>query len=51
MSRYGRIEAVLDELPDDSCHLVAVEFDDRIVDLDLCHVAALSVRFELVRYL
>lgn len=30
-------QLVLDELPDDAGHLVAVEFDDRIGDLDLCH--------------
>jgi hypothetical protein len=30
-------QLVLDELPDDPGHLIAVEFDNRIVDLDLCH--------------
>jgi hypothetical protein len=35
-------QAVLDELPDDAGHLVAVEFDDRIVNLDLCHGVRLS---------
>ena len=30
-------EAVLNELPDDASHLVAVEFDNRIFNLDLCH--------------
>src|SRR5690606_12639975 len=30
-------EAVLDELPDDARHLVAVELDDRVDDLDLAH--------------
>ncbi|MOA56571.1 hypothetical protein D3C78_1805740 [compost metagenome] len=33
----GMDQLVLDELPDDARHLVAVEFDDRIGDLDLCH--------------
>jgi hypothetical protein len=28
-------ETVLDELPDDASHLVAVEFDDRTFNLDL----------------
>jgi hypothetical protein len=30
-------QLVLDELPDDSGHLVAVELDDRVLDLDLGH--------------
>ena len=30
-------EAVLDELPDDARHLVAIEFDDGVVHLDLGH--------------
>jgi hypothetical protein len=30
-------QLVLDELPDDPCHLVAVHFDDRILDLDFRH--------------
>jgi hypothetical protein len=30
-------QLVLDELPDDPGHLVAVEFDDRIGNLDLRH--------------
>ena len=30
-------QLVLDELPDDAGHLVAVEIDDRIGDLDLRH--------------
>ena len=33
----GVDQLVLDELPDDAGHLVAVEFDDRIVHLDLRH--------------
>src|SRR5690606_22303502 len=35
----GVDQLVLDELPDDPCHLVAVEFDDRILDLDFRHSA------------
>jgi hypothetical protein len=30
-------QLVLDELPDDSGHLVAIHLDDRILDLDLRH--------------
>ena len=30
-------QAVLDELPDDARHLVTVEFDDGVLDLDLLH--------------
>jgi len=30
-------ESVLDELPDDARHFVAIEFDDCIFNLDLCH--------------
>lgn len=30
-------EAVFDELPDNARHFVAIEFDDGIVNLDLCH--------------
>ena len=30
-------ESVLDELPDDAGHLIAVELDDGVVDLDLFH--------------
>ncbi|MEY3054485.1 MAG: hypothetical protein RL550_1008 [Actinomycetota bacterium] len=33
-------QTVLNELPDDPGHLVTVEFDDRVVDLDLRHVGA-----------
>jgi hypothetical protein len=36
-------QLVLDELPDDAGHLIAVELDDRIGDLDLCHVANLCL--------
>ena len=35
----GQDQLVLDELPDDPRHLVAVEIDDRALDLDrACHV-------------
>src|SRR5690606_15572367 len=40
----GVDQALLDELPDDPRHLVAIELDDRSLDLDLCHAAALLVR-------
>ena len=30
-------QLVFDELPDNACHLVAIEFDDRIRDLDFTH--------------
>ena len=30
-------QAVFNELPDDASHFIAVEFDDGIVNLDLCH--------------
>ena len=30
-------ETVLDELPNDARHLIAIEFDDCIFNLDLCH--------------
>src|SRR5690606_7034543 len=33
-------QLVLDELPDDAGHLVAVELDDRVLDLDLRHGCA-----------
>ena len=33
----GQDQLLLDELPDDAGHLVAVEFDDRVGDLDLVH--------------
>src|SRR5215217_6673765 len=38
----GMDQPVLDELPNDACHLVAVEFDDSALDLDLRHGANLS---------
>src|SRR3984957_2994900 len=30
-------QLLLDEVPDDAGHLVAVEFDDRVLNLDLVH--------------
>jgi hypothetical protein len=33
----GVDQLVLDELPDDPGHLIAIEFNDRIFDLDLGH--------------
>lgn len=36
-------ETVLNELPDDAGHFVTVEFDDRIVNLDLRHGGTLSL--------
>jgi hypothetical protein len=36
----GQDQLVLDEVPDDPGHLVAVEFDDRVGYLDLRHVSA-----------
>jgi hypothetical protein len=30
-------QTVLDELPDDACHFVAIEFYDDTVDLDFVH--------------
>lgn len=30
-------QLVLDELPDDAGHLIAVEFNDRVCNLDFCH--------------
>ena len=36
-------EALFNELPDDASHLVAVEFDDWIVNLDLRHGGTLSL--------
>src|SRR3712207_6945576 len=35
---YTTLFRSLDELPDDPGHLVAVELDDRALDLDLAHV-------------
>jgi hypothetical protein len=32
-------EAVLDELPNDASHFVAIEFDDGIINLDFGHGA------------
>ena len=37
-------QLVLDELPDDPGHLVAVELDDRVVDLDLRHGVSCASR-------
>ena len=37
-------QAILDELPDDPRHLVAVELDDGVLDLDLRHVELLARR-------
>jgi hypothetical protein len=36
-------QLVLDLFPDDAGHLVAVELDDRICDLDLRHGAAIPL--------
>ena len=36
----GVDQLVFDGLPDDACHLVAVEFDDGIGDFDLGHICA-----------
>ena len=33
----GQDQPILDELPDDPGHLVAVELDDGVLDLDLRH--------------
>lgn len=33
-------ELVLDVLPDDSGHLIAIELDNRVLDLDLCLAGA-----------
>ncbi len=30
-------QLVLDELPDDAGHFIAVEFNDRVRNLDFCH--------------
>ena len=35
----GKNELILDELPDDASHLVAIEFNDRADDLDLARLA------------
>ena len=34
-------QALLDEVPDNPGHLVAIELDDLAYNLDLCHAAAL----------
>ena len=46
MLAFGRWvdQIVLDELPDDPGHLVAVHLDDRVLDLDFLHVLRLSAR-------
>ncbi len=41
----GQDQLVLDQLPDDAGHLVAVEIDDRVRHLDLRHMRVLSGRF------
>jgi hypothetical protein len=38
----GKDQPFADPLPDDAGHLVAVEFDDRVLYLDLGHGAGLS---------
>ncbi|MNL88034.1 hypothetical protein D3C87_2175070 [compost metagenome] len=39
-------ELVLDRLPDDAGHLIAVELDDRVGDFDLAHrIAPLQMLF------
>ena len=38
----GVDQPVFDELPNDPCHLIAVDLDDRAFDLDLRHAANLS---------
>ena len=38
----GEDQLVLDELPDDAGHLVAVEVDDRVCDFDLGHGTCLA---------
>ena len=38
----GENELILDELPDDASHLVAIEFDDRADDLDLARLGLAS---------
>ena len=37
MSRWARIEFLADVTPDDPGHLIAIEFDNGICDLDLAH--------------
>ncbi|ABC91098.1 NADP-dependent isocitrate dehydrogenase protein [Rhizobium etli CFN 42] len=42
-------QLILDELPDDACHFIAVEIGDGIGDLDLLHVSAsLSLEGDIV---
>ncbi len=41
----GQDQAFLDQRPDDAGHLVAVQFDDRVGDLDDCHEKLLKARF------
>ena len=36
-------QLILDELPDDAGHLVAIELDDGVVDLDLRHDCCLPI--------
>ena len=36
--QIGMDQLVLDELPDDSGHFVAIEFNDRVLDLDFRHI-------------
>jgi len=38
----GQDQLFLDELPDDAGHLVAVEIDDRVCNLDLVHECLLT---------
>ena len=38
----GQDQLLLDEVPDDPGHLVAVELDDRVVDFDLRHLVSLA---------
>ena len=47
--KVGQDQLVLDELPDDAGHLVAVELDDRIDHLDLRHGDALFLEWCAVR--
>ena len=39
--KIGVDQLVLDELPDNAGHLVAIQFDDRVFDLDLRHLGNL----------
>ena len=40
-------EAVFDELPDDASHLISVEFNYWIINLDLCHGKHLFLKHPL----